>query len=35
MSAHLEGPDLRGPHAEPGDITPGFFTFTFRFEELP
>ena len=28
--AHLEGPDLRV-----GDVTPGFFTFTFRFEELP
>ena len=27
--AHLEGPDLRV-----GDVTPGFFTFTFRFEEL-
>lgn len=26
---------LRGPHAEPGDVTPGFFTFTFHFEELP
>lgn len=26
---HLEGPDLRV-----GDVTPGAFTFTFRFEEL-
>ena len=28
--AHLTGPDLRI-----GDVTPGEFTFTFRFEELP
>ena len=26
---------LRGPHAEPGDVTPGTFTFTFHFDELP